>query len=352
MEQNKEFPGLLDLINRPGFCVNNQIITTVNSAAKALLITPGTDVQTLLSTGREEYSTFQSGCLFLNLSIGTQSIPAAVTASKEGHIFLLDHTTDDSALQAMALAAQELRVPLTSLLISSQQLSSQTDGCRQELARLSRGLHQLQRILGNMSDAGRVCAGSQEVYNLTALLEEVFEKASVMVSLSGAKLIYRSLDSPILSLANRDQLERAILNVLANALKFLPENGTITCTLSRTGRLLCLQIRDDGPGISEDLRGILFHRYLRQPGIEDSRFGLGLGLILVHNIMAAHGGTVLIDHPSDGGTRVTLTLKIRENTTGILRSPVCRFDYAGGYDHALLELSEVLPLSVYEKEKI
>ena len=65
---------------------------------------------------------------------------------------------------------------------------------------------------------------------------------------------------------------------------------------------------------------------------------------------AAHGGAVLIDQPEGWGTRVTLTIALRRETAEVLRSPIMRIDYAGERDHALTELSDCLPVSLYKKE--
>ena len=132
--------------------------------------------------------------------------------------------------------------------------------------------------------------------------------------------------------------------------QFLPENGSIHASLKRCGKHLHLTIEDSGSGIAESVMGSLFHRYLRQPGIEDSRFGIGLGMVLIRSAAAAHGGTVLIDHPQDCGTRVTLSLTVSSGSGTSLRSPLLKVDYAGERDHGLLELSDVLPAKLYAIE--
>lgn len=355
MEVTNKANGMLDLMIRPGFCVKENRVVKVNSAAEALLLTPGTDIRTLLLTGAEEYAAFEGGCLYLKLKLTSKGWGASVIKMEDLDVFLLDQEADDGELRAMALAARELREPLTSMMISADHLvpmvSQEDASVKEQLARLNRGLYQMLRIVGNMSDAGRSAVSSrQEVRNIGDIFAEVFEKAQTLVAHTGIRLTYQGLSEEILCLADAEQLERAVLNILSNAVKFTPKNGCIDATLIRHGRMLQLRVLDSGSGIAENVRSSVFHRYLRQPGIEDSRWGIGLGMVLIRSAAANHGGTVLIDQPDGKGTRITMTIAIRQNTDGILRSPVMRVDYSGERDHGLVELADCLPIHVYEKE--
>ena len=205
------------------------------------------------------------------------------------------------------------------------------------------------RLISNMSDAGRYAAApvSMEVRNITALLEEIFTKAAALSERSGLHLQYSDIPEAVYTLVNPELLERAVLNVISNAVKFTPAGGTILAKLSRRGKKLCLSIQDSGTGIPEELRSTLFSRYTREPGLEDGRYGIGLGLVIIRSAAAQHGGTVLVDHPQDYGTRITLTLAIRPGSGTTVRSPFLKVDYAGERDHGLLELSDVLPAELY-----
>jgi K+-sensing histidine kinase KdpD len=129
-------------------------------------------------------------------------------------------------------------------------------------------------------------------------------------------------------------------------MKFSQAGSTIHVQFSHSGNLLRLSIEDQGSGIGEGIIRSVFHRYLRQPNIEDSRHGLGLGMVLVRNTAMDHGGTVLIDQPEGTGTRVTLTLAIRQENAR-LRQNILR-PVAGGYNPQLIELSQVLPPELYK----
>lgn len=353
MEEQKDLLGILDMLPRPVFFVKENRIIRVNQAAKSLLITPETDIHSLFLTGTEEYAAFAGGQLNLTLSLIGRPCGATVIRSEDTDVFVLDQESDMGELRSLALAAQVLRAPLSSISSTADQLYCETsDPDRKALmTNLQRGLHQMHRLLCNMSDANRITPRSrQETRDITRLFAEIFEKAETLIDHVGIKLTYHGLSETVISLANEEQLERAVLNILSNAVKFTPKGGTIDATLTRNGRMLHLSIQDSGSGIPEDLRSSVFNRYLRKPDIGDSQYGIGLGMVLIRSAAANHGGTVLIDQPNGQGTRVTMTLAIRQNADNVLRSPsALRYDYAGGRDHGLLELSESLPADLYEK---
>ncbi|MGN0976814.1 MAG: hypothetical protein ACI4PH_02060, partial [Faecousia sp.] len=207
MENQKENPTMLNMIIRPGFQVQDNRIIEVNQAAEALLLTPGTDVRSLLLTGAEEYEAFQGGCLYLKLSIFSQSFGASVCRIDGVDLFLLDQESDDGELRALALAARELREPLANIMLAAKNLVPEDPTGREQAARLSRGLHQLLRIVGNMSDAGTSAAASrQEIRDISSVFAEIFEKAGVMVEQTGVHLSYQGLSETVYCLADADQL--------------------------------------------------------------------------------------------------------------------------------------------------
>ena len=348
MEETKGAPDLLDVMVQPGFYVENFTIVRLNAAAEGLLLSPGTDIRPLIDSGLEEYQAFQGGCLYLHLSLGQQSVGGSVTRQNGKDLFLLDTQESDSALRALSLAARELREPLATIMVSTANLRAENP---EQLALLNRGLHQMLRLIGNMSDAGRIPPASrQETTDIGALFSEIFEKAAALAETAGVTIRYQGPEQSVLCLADREQLERAVLNLISNALKFAPSGGNLDASLTKRGKMLRFSIRDNGPGFAQNLLGSVYNRYLRQPCIEEGRNGLGLGMVLVRSAAASHGGAVLIDQPEGGGARVTMTIAIRQSTSGTLRSPILRVDYAGEQDHALVELSDCLPAELYKKE--
>ena len=165
---------------------------------------------------------------------------------------------------------------------------------------------------------------------------------------SGVDLQFTCQETHLFTLANRERLERAVYNLISNAVKFSEPGTCVEAKLVHHGDLAYLSIENQGEGIANHVRSDLFHRYLREPAIEDSRFGMGLGMTIVRSVAALHGGTVLIDQPK--GTRVTMTMQIRKIIPDSFHSPQKRIGlYSGGFDQSLLELSDILPAEDYKK---
>lgn len=351
MAQSKDTYTVLDLVVQPAFCVNGGIITAANPAALGCMVQPGVPIAPLLHTGGAEYEEFTGGCLYLSVIIEGKTWGASVTKTEDGDIFLLEQAQNQAELQAMALAATELREPLSAVMtIADDLLASAEESQKETLSRLTRNLYQMLRISYNMSDAGyySVCTAPNQLQNITAVLGDAFSHARELVAAAGVTLHFSNLSQDLFCLVDKEKLERAVLNILSNAVKFTPAGGTIDAKLTRKGNLLSLSVHDSGEGVAEGVQGSLFHRYRRQPGIEDGRFGIGLGMVLIRGVATQHGGTVLLDRPDGRGTRITMTLAIRQRTDSGVSSPVFRVDYAGGRDHALIELSDCLPPALYE----
>ncbi len=331
----------LELLVAPCFWVKDGVILGRNAAARKLPL--GECVEPLLAAGGEAYWGFTGGSLYLTLSVKGTLFGAAVERKGDLDFFLLEESEGNPELRILSLAARELRQPLSGLFATVQQLDADQSA---QISALNRGLSQLLRLIGNMSAAAAPIY-HPELADITAVFREIFMKAQPLLESAGLHLHYEGPEHSIYCLADAQELERSVLNLLSNSAKFSSRGSIIRCSLTRQNRTLRLCIQDEGSGIPEEILGSVFNRYLRQPAIEDGRWGLGLGLVLVRACASHHGGAVLIDHPAQGGTRVTMTLAIRQDTGNTLRSPRMRIDYAGERDHALVELSDVLPTDLY-----
>lgn len=340
---------LLSLINRPAFYVQDQHIVYVNDAAKARMISQGDPLSKYLPELPQLYEEFRNGCLFLNLTILNTQYPTCVTRQEAGDLFVLDVHTDSTS-QSLALAAVQLRQSLNTVYAAMEDIPA-----HMRPGHMNQALMQMHRVLCNMSDLSRYStprSARMAATNITSVFTETMEKCEALLAKAGYQLRF-SADETVFTMADREMVERALWNMLSNAAKFSKEGSRLEASMHRSGNVIRFTVQDPGDGIQPEIMQQIYSRYLREPGFEDSRHGLGLGLAIVSAVAGLHGGTVLIDQPGGAGTRVTMTITVTPCPDHVLRSPSSFIlgDYCGGFDRGLLELSEILPANAYETQK-
>ena len=354
MESNNPLLLCLELIDRPVFCIKDSRVIAVNSAAISYDIQIGMGICEIITENQEAYESFQNGTLFLTITAGNLPYNASVTRTEEFDIFLIEKTDEDAQLQVLSLAAQQLRIPLSNLmtvidnfLISLKQKDSETQG---QIGQINRNLFRILRIISNMSDADhyrKKISVNKQIINFKSFFSEIIEKVQMTTDYTHRKIRFKELKSAVFGLCDREKLSRAIYNILSNALKFSPADSVVEIKLTESENVVHFSVSNTN---SEPINDYSFwNHYSRKPALEDDRYGLGLGMTLISSIICAHGGTILIDHPTAYITRVSATIPIIKSNKGTVRSPIIQIgDYAGGRDNGLLELSEILPSEIYK----
>lgn len=355
MNNHTDLTAMLALIPHPAFCVQNGIIIHCNSGAERMLIQKDTPVAQLLGNNAPTYDQFENGCLFLSLMHNGHSLSTSVTHLDNADVFVIDADAAQAELKTLSLVATTLRQPVSSVIATAGNLSpiiadAQEPKMQEYATQMNRHLWRIHRMLCNMADAVHYIDGISNhmvCQNVTSLTAEVFQKVQELAEHCGVTLSCSLPNEDIICLIDDQLLERAIYNMVSNALKSSQAGSSIQLSLTCRDRRLYLSVADQGSGISPKILGDVFHRYRRQPGIEDGLSGLGLGMVLIRCAAKVHGGTVLLDQPSGTGTRVTLSFPIKLGRTATLASGATDVDYAGGWEHGLLELSDVLPAHLY-----
>ena len=350
-------PEILDLVGNAAFIVKDRIITHANNAAQQRQVLTGANIREYICVGSQEYDSFHSGKLYLQLNITGIFYTACVTSYKESHLFTILSNYDSNELQALALAATHLKGPLQNILSGVSQLSkdlpnSENSANKEAVAQISKNLYRLIRAVGNMTDASSAPANRirQFVYgDITQAFKEWVDKIKVRLTSINRTLSFSGLSKPIYTMFDGHSVERALYNLISNAVKFSPEYSEIMLKVSSVGNRLYITVENNC--LTSPIRATqFFDHYLREPGIEEDRFGIGLGLSVVRNIALAHHGTLLITHKENNVISSSITLAITDNSTNVLKSPInIKVDYSGGLDLSFVELSDVLLDHAYEE---
>ncbi len=131
-------------------------------------------------------------------------------------------------------------------------------------------------------------------------------------------------------LADRDKLEKIVLNLLFNALKFTPEGGRIWLRAEKQGDEFVLIVSDSGVGIAEKSLPFVFDRFWQEDSSSKRKFqGAGIGLALVKELVEIQNGTVAVESQEGKGATFTVRLPYQKAEQGGARRQ-CRGTSQGG----------------------
>ncbi|MDQ0581903.1 HAMP domain-containing sensor histidine kinase [Streptomyces rishiriensis] len=212
--------------------------------------------------------------------------------------------------QLIADAGHELRTPLTSLRTNIELLTRSEETGRPIppadrkalLASVTAQMTELASLIGDLQELSRSEGQRGERVQVVSL-EDAVESALRRARLRGPELTITASLEPWYTRAEPAALERAVVNILDNAVKFSPEGGTIDVRLSHG----TLTVRDHGPGIPVEELPHVFDRFWRSPSAR-ALPGSGLGLSIVARTVEQAGGQVTLGRADGGGTVATVRL--------------------------------------------
>lgn len=211
-------------------------------------------------------------------------------------------------MRLIADAGHELRTPLTSmrtnieLLVADENTGMLPEGARAEILRdIAAQLGEFTSLVGDLVQLSR--DEPMRVNPEPLDFADIVEAAIVRARRRGPNLHFDVRLDPLYIVGEPATLERAVTNLLDNAVKFSPPEGTITVRLEGTQ----LTIADQGPGIAEEDLGRVFDRFFRSDRARNTP-GTGLGLSIVAHTILAHGGRVTAGNAATGGAEFTVEL--------------------------------------------
>ena len=210
--------------------------------------------------------------------------------------------------QLVVDASHELRTPLTSLRTNAQVLSRASELTDEELHQITDDMvMQVDELAALVTDLGELARGERSEGSLERLrlddcVDECVETARTYARIRDITIAVEIETSYVE--ARHDRLNRAISNLLTNAVKFTPEGGRIAVRSSHG----LVAVADSGPGITDADQQFIFDRFWRSPSAR-SLPGSGLGLSIVAQVVEEFAGTVTVERdPELGGARFTIQL--------------------------------------------
>lgn len=213
------------------------------------------------------------------------------------------HQTQDQLLQAEKLSAvgqlvagvaHELNNPLTTIkgysqLVSEEELLSQST--KEDLERINKAAERCRRIVQNLLTFARRQASEKGMCDINQILEDTLALQEYRLGVENVELVRNLQEGLPLTMADRYQLQQVFLNIVTNAQQAMLETngGTLTVSSARVGHTIRIDIKDTGPGMTEEVKSRVFDPFFstKAPGE-----GTGLGLSICYGIVQEHGGRI------------------------------------------------------------
>lgn len=222
---------------------------------------------------------------------------------------------DQLRAQFINTATHELRIPVTIVhgycsLLAEMGSDNLTDQQREFLTAAYESSERLVDLINNLLDLSRFHAGKMnlelEPNDLSETVKYVCTDLISMARREGLRLDYSELpECP--ALYDEESIQRVLMNLLGNALKFTPEGGEVKISFCADGPDIKVMVDDTGKGIPARLLPALFEEFT-QVGKEDARRGSGLGLSICKKIVESHGGRIWAESSPGSGSRFAFTL--------------------------------------------
>ncbi len=240
-----------------------------------------------------------------------------------GFILVFQDITDAQRLDNMrrdfvANVSHELKTPITTIKTYAETLSS---GIVSEPEMVAEFLNTIEKEADRMTSLVRdllqlshfdfkKAKWNFEHLSVNEIIKESLEHLKIYYHEKHQNMNFVSDSSPII-LADRSKIKQVILNILSNAIKYTPEDGSVDISVNIVDKFVDISIKDDGIGIPEDDIDHIFERFYRvDKGRSRQQGGTGLGLSIAKDIVEAHGGNI---HAFS---------KLNEGSTFVIKLPV------------------------------
>ncbi|HEX2568510.1 MAG TPA: response regulator [Polyangia bacterium] len=207
-------------------------------------------------------------------------------------------------LDFYSIIAHDLRSPLSAIQLRTDLILRGRRGILSaelinDIRKIDNNVRSLVELINDFLDLARLegigYAIEREPVDLPALLHETLADIQPLIDESQLTVQTLGLDEIITVLGDRRRLVQVLTNLLSNAVKFTLPGGVITVEMSTTPDAVEVRVSDTGRGIPADVLPNLFQRYMRAADRGNKVAGTGLGLMIVREIVEAHGGTVGVE---------------------------------------------------------
>jgi two-component system CheB/CheR fusion protein len=219
----------------------------------------------------------------------------------------------------LAVASHELRNPIFATTVALEMIRRavpSTPKLEQLADTIDRQIHAIRRVLDDITDATQVSTGKlklkRERLDLREIITRALETMRSAIESRRHTVVEVLLPVPIPVEGDADRLQQVLVNLIDNAVKYTPPGGQIGIRATTEAKEAVFEINDNGIGIPADMHSHIFDLFTQVPNPDNVyEKGLGIGLSLVKNLVAQHGGTIQVRSNGPGkGSEFTMRLPL------------------------------------------
>lgn len=219
------------------------------------------------------------------------------------------------------IAAHELRTPITPIIAimylakpKNDDGSSDVTLSRERYEIIDRNAKRLEKLSKDILDVARIESGKltldREEFDINKKVEDIIDETKPLLDNQAIKIRFNPVkgdSNSILVNADKVKIFEVVSNLLKNAMRFTPQDGTITVSVEKQDGSVVIKVRNDGKGIDPEIMPKLFQKFVSSSEMG----GTGLGLFISRSIVEAHGGRIWAENNADGrGATFAFTLPL------------------------------------------
>lgn len=228
---------------------------------------------------------------------------------------------DKIRTEFFANLSHEVRTPINIIYSTIQLLNKEKNNGIEAIANyyikyektISQNCLRILRLVNNIIDLSRYDAGffkpNFKNYDIVSVVEDTTMSTIPFCKNKDINLMFDTDVEELFVKLDATQLERVVLNLVANAVKFTPRGGDILVLLSVNKYFVDIRIKDSGPGIEKDMQEFIFERFVQtDKSLKRKQEGSGIGLAIVKSIVNLHEGIVKVEESNERGTTIIVRI--------------------------------------------
>ncbi|MDD5794595.1 MAG: HAMP domain-containing sensor histidine kinase [Clostridiales bacterium] len=215
--------------------------------------------------------------------------------------------------------SHDLRSPINTILSILQSLKYidndkyADDKINEYRAMIKRNSYKMMKLVDNLIDTTKI---EEKYYNLNkqaidvvSLIENTILSMDKYAKQKSIELIFDTNEEEAIVLLDPEAIDRIIVNLVSNAIKFSPKDSTVMINLYIDENNIKIVVKDNGPGIAEEDQKTIFNRFMQsQKNKESSNEGSGIGLDLVSNLVKLHNGNITLNSTVGVGSEFIISI--------------------------------------------